>query len=656
MLLRIHTLRKQIAGRTLFAGASLQVDSGDRIGIVGPNGAGKSTLLRIAAGDDVADEGEVAIPRQVRVAMLRQEIDPTRERSVHEEAASALAELDALEAELRTLEAQIEAAGRDGGQVPPELADRYDRAHTAYDVGGGFERDARVSQVLSGLGFDEARRTRPLNSFSGGWLMRVELAKLLLANPDVLLLDEPTNHLDLPAIQWFEEELASFRGAVLIVSHDRTFLRRHVSRVAEIDGTGRFTVYEGNYDRFLTQREERREELLARKANQDREIAHMERFVERFRYKASKAKQAQSRVKALEKIERIEVDSDATRKMRLRIPSPQRSGEIPLRLSEIHKCYGVERVYEGLCFEARRGESIALVGPNGAGKSTLLRIAAGVLDPDQGERTLGHNAQIAFFAQHQLESLSPTRSVLEELAADALTEDVPRLRGHLGAFLFSGDEVDKQVSVLSGGEKARLALAKLLLRPANFLILDEPTNHLDIPACEVLESALAAFAGTLMFVSHDRSFINALATRVVEIQPGQVREFIGNYDDYLRKLESPGNEALQPAAEPIGNAATAAPKPGVAAREARQLERQRSKARDKAARAIDKLEAEIQTREQQLEQIGWKLGDPTVYRDGEKVRALEAERVELKAAIDGLYQEWERRGAEIEALEDGPEV
>jgi ATP-binding cassette subfamily F protein 3 len=669
VLLRIHNLKKQIAGRTLFSEASLQVKAGDRIGLVGPNGAGKSTLLRIAAGEEVADEGEVAVPRQVRVAMLRQEIDPSLDRSVREEAASALEELDRLESQLRELESAIEQAGRDGGQIPSELADRYDRTHTAYELGGGFERDARVSTVLAGLGFDEARCARPLSSFSGGWLMRVELAKLLLANPDVLLLDEPTNHLDLPAIQWFEEELASFRGAVLVVSHDRTFLRRHVDRVAEIDGHGRFTVYEGNYDRFLTQRDERQEELLARKANQDREIAQMERFVERFRAKASKAKQAQSRIKALDKIERIEVASDATRRMRLRIPPPQRSGEVALRLNDIHKSYGAEHIYAGVDFEAKRGDRIALVGPNGAGKSTLLRIAAGVLDFDRGERTPGHNVQTAFFAQHQLESLSPTRTVLEELGADALTEDVPRLRGHLGAFLFTGDDVEKKVAVLSGGEKARLALAKMLLRPANLLILDEPTNHLDIPACEVLEGALGSFAGTLLLVSHDRSFINALATRVVEILPGRVTEYIGNYDDYLRKLDAQnapapakaraGEARAKPQPDAAGAEKAPAPeappaKPGKAARAARQRDRERRKARDKGARRIAQLEAEIQTHESQLEQLAWKLGDPEVFRDGDRVRALEAERTQLQSQIDELYQEWERRQTEVEALDDAP--
>jgi len=664
VLLRLEGISKGFAGRTLFSGVDLDVRAGDRIGLVGPNGAGKTTLLRIAAGDEAADAGRIAVSRGVRVGMLRQEIDPTLDRPVREEVASSLARLDALERELADLEAEIARPG--GTEVSAEVAVRYDRARAAYELGGGFEREARVERVLAGLGFEPDDRARPLRSFSGGWLMRVELAKLLLSAPDVLLLDEPTNHLDLPSIHWFEETLSAFRGAVIVISHDRTFLRRHVSRVLELEG-GRFTLYEGGYDRYVAQREDRRAQLLARKATQDREIAQVERFIERFRYKASKARQVQSRLKALEKVERIVVEAPSRRRLRLRIPTPERAGDVVIALEEIHKSYGATRVYRGASLKLRRGDRLALVGPNGAGKSTLLRILAGVLPFDSGRRELGHNVHVGFFAQHQLEALDRTRSVLEELASVARNDDVPRLRGHLGAFLFSGEDVDKKVSVLSGGEKARLALAKMLLRPTNFLVLDEPTNHLDVDACEVLEDALREYQGTLALISHDRSFLNAVATRVVEVRAGELREFLGNYDAYQRasaEAVTPGRGAVSghgaPHAvetAPSGPVTRArqeveVPRPKPEGAPARQAQRLRRKARDKTAKRIEAIESAILVRENALESLSWKLGDPEVYKNGDKVRALEAERSAAKDAIDLLYREWERLAAELEALDE----
>jgi len=666
MWLRLDGVSRRIGERTLFADVKLEVRPGDRIGLVGPNGAGKSTLMRIASGEDPPDGGRVATGRGIRVARLRQEIDPTLSHSVREEASTALARLAELEQEIAALEARMAECGHRGEELDPALAERYDRARAAFEHGGGFQREARVERVLAGLGFAAEDRERPLSAFSGGWLMRVELAKLLLAEPDVLLLDEPTNHLDLPSIQWFEETLEGFPGAAVVISHDRAFLRRHVRRVAELD-RGRFTLYETDYTRYLKERSERREQLLARKRAQDREIAQVERFVERFRYKASKARQVQSRVKALEKLERVDVEPENRRRMRLRIPSPERAGETVLALEDVHKAYGATRVYAGAELAIRRGDRVALVGPNGAGKSTLLRIAAGALGFDAGERRLGHNVQVAFYAQHQLESLDPRRTVLEELAAHARTEDVPRLRGHLGAFLFSGDDVEKPVSVLSGGEKARLALARMLLRPANFLVLDEPTNHLDVEACEVLEQALREYDGTVLVISHDRDFLNALATRVIEIRAGTLREFPGNYDAYLAASEAPGagagavpghgvpGAASGPA--PAAAAETApAPPPSLADKEARKEARARSrerrKERERKGRTLGRLEAEIGEREQAMESLGWRLADPEVHRDGERARALEAERGALRGEIERLYGDWERLAAEVEALDE----
>ena len=645
----------------------MSVRAGDRIGIVGPNGAGKSTLLRCIAGDDSPDEGNLSRPRETRIGILRQEIDPRLEHSVHTEAAHALDRLDRLEQELRQLEAQMTESGERNEAVSATVASRYDRVHSEFEQGGGYDREARVARVLAGLGFDEAARARPLKSFSGGWLMRVELAKLFLADPDMLLLDEPTNHLDLPAIQWFEEAIQDFPGALLVVSHDRTFLKRHVGRVVDFDGYGRATVYEGRYDRFLKQRDERREQLLAQKANQDRQIAQMERFVDRFRAKSTKARQAQSRIKALEKIERIEIDDGPRRAMRMRIPAPQRSGEQVVVLDEIHKAYGDHVVYEGLSERVIRGERVALAGPNGAGKSTLLRILAGVLPVDRGERTLGHNVQAAFFAQHQLESLDSSRSVLEELEADAHIEDAPRIRGQLGAFLFSGTDVDKKISVLSGGEKARVALAKLLLRPSNLLVLDEPTNHLDIESCEVLEDALASYEGTLVFVSHDRAFINALATRVIEVLPGQVKDFPGNYTDYLNAKErgersksktSDATQNIPGGSRPLASdrqepaPSTTPPKTAARPKVSRNEQRERRKKKDRIVRKISRIEETIQEQEEALRQLDWRLGDPAVYADPVQVAAVQSEQQTHREQIDALYADWERLSDELASVED----
>jgi ATP-binding cassette subfamily F protein 3 len=659
MLLQLEGISKSFGDRVLFAGVDLTVNAGDRVGLVGPNGAGKTTLLAIAAGDDSQDGGRRNLARGVRIGMLRQEIDPTQRHTVREEAASALRRLDDLEREIRELEERMAALGRNGEEIPRTLAERYDRIHGSFSAEGGFERESRVERVLAGLGFDPEDRGRPLCTFSGGWLMRVELAKLLLSEPDVLLLDEPTNHLDLPSIQWFEETLGEFKGGAIVISHDRTFLRRHVGRVAELEG-GRFTVYQGGYDRYLVEREARREELLARKRTQDQKIAATERFIERFRAKAKKASQVQSRVKALEKLERVEIPPVSRRRMRLRIPVPDRAGAIVMKLEGVWKSYKETRVYEGIDLRVARGDRVALVGPNGAGKSTLLRILAGVLPIDAGRRIPGHRVTAAFYAQHQIEALTETRSVLEELESVATTDDHPRLRSHLGAFLFSGDDVEKKVAVLSGGEKARLALAKMLLRPSNLLVLDEPTNHLDLEACEVLEDALRQYKGTLILITHDRSFINALATRVVEVRSGRLREFIGNYDDYLRKAERCGQEPPERGTVPGHGRRETEPgrgtEPAVPShREQRRLDRERRKAREKAERRLQGIEASILERESAVEALGWKLGDPEIHRDGERVREFESERDELRQAIEELYREWERLAAEIESLDQAPD-
>jgi len=637
MGLQLSAVMRRFGARVLFDGVELALGPGDRVGLVGPNGAGKTSLLRIAAGLDAPDGGERSLLRGERVGYLRQEIDPASHATVRAEALTAFAAIDALERELRELDARM----AEHGELPAQLAERYDLLHTRFDRAGGFSREARAEAVLAGLGFDAEARGRRLATFSGGWIMRVELAKLLLAEPDVLLLDEPTNHLDLPSLEWFDETLAAFAGGVILISHDRSFLRRHTKRVAELRD-GRYALYPCGYDAYLERKEQRKLELAAAARTQQKQIEHTERFIERFRYKATKAKQVQSRIKALDKLERVEVPEERKRRMRLRIPEPSRSGAIPLALRDVHKRYGAQVVYQGVELALKRGEKLALVGPNGAGKSTLLRMLAGVLPFERGERELGHNAQVAFYAQHQLESLTPARSVLEELEAVAAFDDIPRLRGHLGAFLFSGDDVQKQIGVLSGGEKARVALAKMLLRPSNVLVLDEPTNHLDVEACEVLEGALADYTGTLVFISHDRDFLNALATRVVEVRGGKLREFLGNYDAYLTKLrEEAERGAAASAAAPAGSAAENGASDAQRTREER-------KARERLERRLARLEEQIAEKEAQVEELAARLGDADVYSDHERLREVEAERDAAKDEVAALYAQWETLAAELE--------
>jgi ATP-binding cassette subfamily F protein 3 len=637
-VLRLEDAGKSFGGRALFEGASLHVREGDRIGLVGRNGAGKTTLLRMLAGLDPPDTGAVVLRRGARVGYLRQEVSAVSDRTVLAEAETALEPLRQLERRMRAIEEEI---ARDHEHVPDELASRYDEIRHAFERAGGFSADAELRATLVGLGLGADKWEQPLAKLSGGWLMRVELAKLLIARPEVLLLDEPTNHLDLPSIRWFEGVLASYPGSVVVVSHDRVFLDRHCNRIAELSAS-RLTSYKGNYTAYVAQKALRIDEAEARRRNLEREIAEKQRFVTRFKAKASKASQAQSRVKQIEKL-RAEAEllptESAERTMRVRFKTSLRSGETVLRLERAAKAYGDKVVYRALDFELRRGERVALVGPNGAGKSTLLRLAAGAFPPDGGTRELGHNVRAGFYAQHQVDALDPRRSVLAELESGADIDEVPRLRAILGAFLFSGDDVEKRVSVLSGGEKARLALAKLLLAKANFLVLDEPTNHLDMEARDVLTEALVGYEGTLLFVSHDRRFINTLATRVVEVTPGEreahVRAFLGNYDFYESTLAREASE--RSAKSDTKPPAKAKPAPGAKPAPDRTRDKGQRKLREQAAA----LEQRIEAAEAELHRLDWLAAEPATARDGERMRELSLERRKQQDAIAALYTEWE---------------
>jgi ATP-binding cassette subfamily F protein 3 len=652
-VIQLEGVSKGYGGQVLFREVTWRIGGGERIGLVGPNGAGKTTLCRILAGTEEPDTGRVSRPRGTTVGYLPQEVTGGGGGSVLAEVLGAFDDVWRLEREMEEVAASLEAGTpqRDAGAVE-SLTQRYGDLQHRFEALGGYRLETQARAILGGLAFRADEVTRPLVEFSGGWRMRAALGRLLLLRPSVLLLDEPTNHLDLESLAWLEGFLADYDGAVVVVSHDRYFLNRMVTSIADLGPSG-LALYQGDYDHYLVEREARHALIEAQARNQAKRVAEIERFIERFRYQATKARQVQSRIKMLERMERVEA-GDGPRRIRFAFPEPPRTGRRVVSLRGVHKAYGAHVVYAGIELDVERGECVALVGVNGAGKSTLLRVLAGVLPFEVGERTLGAHVAVHYYAQHQLDVLDPGATVLEELERVAPEAARTRLRTLLGAFLFSGDAVDKRVSVLSGGEKARVALAKMLVRPAAFLCLDEPTNHLDLVSREVLESALAEFPGTIVFISHDRYFINRIATRVLEVADGVLTSHPGNYDDYVdakARAATPPPPASPAAGAQAGRSVAAGNLRAAIARPLAARQRGTAPAVRELRRRLEEIERKIHDLEERLRGFETTLSDPELYKDGERVRTVASERKTAEEQVAWLMREWEEVSVELAAHE-----
>ena len=668
-MIQLAGLTKSFGDRVLLDAVSWQIDDRERVGLAGPNGAGKTTLLKMLAGLEEPDAGSIVKPSGLLVGYLPQDGLSHTGRTLIEEAGLAFKPLLDMRAEIQSLEERL------GDDSLPEsehaaMLTRYSDLQENFRRLEGYSIDLKITTVLRGLGFSPDDFDQPSETFSGGWQMRIALAKLLLTRPGLLLLDEPTNHLDLDARNWLEEYLAGYPHAVILVSHDRFFLDAVVTRITEI-GLRKLTDYAGNYSGYLVEREARMERLRQQKREQDEELERMQAFINRFRYQATKAAQVQSRIKMMDKIVPIEIPPERKR-VHFTFPACVKSGRTVLDLRDLRKAYGTRVVLDGVNLHIERGDRIALIGPNGAGKSTLMRMLSGVEAPDSGSRVEGHQVVMQYFAQDEATRLDPTRNVYQTLAGDAPLHMVPNIRNILGGFLFSGDDVEKPVRVLSGGERTRLAVARMLLRPSNTLLLDEPTNHLDLDSKDVLLDALEDFGGTLIFVSHDRYFVDKLATKVINIGAGQALLYPGTYEEFLWSRKQRESEAAAPAPTPKAPPAriqqtqprqrpketSAVPpgkpaatggrngdKPPISYDERKRVEAEARKARkvlDARKKRIDDLESRIADREQAIKDLESAMAVPGCSDNHESAKPIIDRHQALMWEVGDLMHQWEQ--------------
>lgn len=668
MIALADKISKSFGGRVLYSNATLQLNAGERWALVGPNGAGKTTLLKIIMGLESADEGTITFAKDATLGYLEQETELMGDRTALNEVIESAHEIKQWERKVNDLSIKI-AETPEGATLNKYLED-YAHAMERFERLGGYELESRARQILAGLGFPVEDFDKPAKEFSGGWQMRISLSKLLLRRPDVLLLDEPTNHLDLESVQWLERFLSSYDGTVLLVSHDRSFMDACVTHVAALENR-MLVTYTGNYSGYLHQREENLEQLRAKRAAQERDIAHMETFIERFRYKPTKAKQVQERVAKVEKIrEELVVLPEQSHHMHFRFPEPPRTGDTVISLEGVAKSYEDNFVYDNVDLKLYRGDHVALVGPNGAGKSTLMKLIAGKLKPDAGQISLGQNVTEAYYAQHQLEELNPANTVLAELDTVAAGWTTSEERRLLGAFLFHGDDVEKRVNVLSGGERARLALAKMLVSPDPLLLLDEPTNHLDIDSVDVLEKALVDFPGTIILISHDEHLVRAVANKVVDVRDHKVTVYDGNYDYFLFKLAelqaaaqgetssktvssygTSGARAVKSAGPEVSQAAGASR--NVKTKEQRRAEAEERNRRSRALREtkkrLDEVEAALTPAHKRYDELMTLMADEALYNDPQKFDECMAEYQALSKKIPALEAEWLELSEKMEA-------
>ena len=649
-MFNVNGLNKYIGGRHLLHNVGFKLGPGECVALAGANGTGKSTLLKVLAGQESYDGGEIALPRDTTVGYLPQHAELDSTTSLREELRGVFAEILSHEAELETLSHKL-------GEVDPttdeymKIADRWGHLHHEIERAGVYEMDANIGRIVAGLGFKNADLDRPCADFSGGWRMRILLAKLLLRNPDVMLLDEPTNHLDLETMIWLEDWIRSSDTSVIMVSHERAFMDNLAARIFEIHA-GQVTIYKGNYSDYLEQRKERWEMWGRAYTNQTEEIAKTQAFIDRFRYQASKASLVQSRIKQLEKVERIGPPPSEPSSIHFRFPEPDRGSKEVYVAEKLGMAFGPLQVFEDFDFGVYRGERIALVGLNGAGKSTLMKLMAGKYKPTSGELRQGPSTTIGYFAQYESEGLSVNNSVFQEVNSVAPSGGEQQVRNVLGGFFFAGDDCDKKIGVLSGGERTRVRLAKMLFSGANTLLLDEPTNHLDLASRRTLEDAMKAYPGTLIFVSHDRVFLEQVPNRILEIKEGGLRSFSGNYTDYCRALATLGETSPLVAGggtkSPGGSSGvermTAAPKAEEEESGGLSREERKALARDmkKVEKECEAVEQAIDKAEKRVRAIDEEMMMPSVYSNPAKCSQLGTEQKTIRTELEQLNKKWEK--------------